>query len=51
MNIMNDLTINGKDALIEYGIKMGDGFLDAIDPPYPLKGFIENKSRLENGCI
>lgn len=26
-----DLIINGKDAFITWGVRMGDGFLDAID--------------------
>lgn len=28
---------------------MGEGFLDAIDAPLPMKDYIENESRLENG--
>lgn len=46
---MADLLINGKDALQVWGVRMGDGFLDAIYSPSPLKEFIANKSRLENG--
>lgn len=46
---MNELIINGKDALTEFGVRMGDGFLDAIYSPSPLKVFIENKSRLQDG--
>lgn len=46
---MSELIINGKDALIEFGVRMGDNFLDAIFAPVPIKVFIENKSRLENG--
>lgn len=46
---MSDLIINGKDALTEFGVKMGEGFLDAIFAPAPTKEFIENKSRLMNG--
>ena len=37
---MADLLINGKDALIEWGVRMGDGFLDAINGYYPLKDYI-----------
>lgn len=46
---MSELTINGKDALTEFGVCMGDGFLDAIFVPVPTKAFIENKSRLQDG--
>lgn len=46
---MSDLKINGKDALREYGIRMGEGFLNEIFSPYPLKEFIENKSRMTHG--
>ena len=46
---MVDLIINGFDAFLQWGIRMGDGFLDAIFAPEPLKEFIENKSRLNNG--
>ncbi len=46
---MADLIINGFDAYLQWGIRMGDGFLDAIFAPEPLKEFIENKSRLNNG--
>lgn len=49
MNIMSELTINGKDALAEFGVQMGDDFLDAIFAPAPTKAFIENKSRLQDG--
>jgi len=46
---MADLIINEKDSLTEWGVKMGDGFLDALCAPSPMKDFIENKSRLEHG--
>lgn len=46
---MSELIINGKDALTEFGVRMGDGFLDAIFAPVPTKAFIENKSRLQDG--
>ena len=45
----NDLKINGLDAYRQWGIRMGDGFLDTIGAPAPMKEFIENKSRLEHG--
>lgn len=44
-----ELLINGKDAWTEWGMKMGYGFLDAIDAPLPMKEYIENESRLEHG--
>lgn len=46
---MNDLLINNKDAYATWGVRMGDGFLDTIGAPAPMKEFIENKSRLEHG--
>lgn len=46
---MADLIINGFDAFRQWGIRMGDGFLDAIFAPEPMKEFIENKSRLQHG--
>ena len=46
---MVDLIINGFDALRQWGVRMGDGFIDALFAPEPLKEFIENKSRLLNG--
>ena len=44
-----DLTINNDDAYVTYGIVMGDGFLDALGSPSPMKDYIENVSRLEHG--
>lgn len=44
-----DLFINGKDALETWGVRMGDGFLDAIDGFNEMKDYIENESRLEHG--
>ena len=46
---MSDLIINGKDALSTWGVRMGEGFLDAIDGFPSMKPYIENESRLENG--
>lgn len=46
---MIELLINGKDAYLEWGIRMGDKFLDALGASVPMKEFIENKSRLEHG--
>lgn len=44
-----DLIINRKDALETWGVRMGDGFLDAIDGFNEMKDYIENESRLEHG--
>lgn len=46
---MNELLINGKDAFVTWGVRMGEGFLDVIGASAPMKDFIENKSRLEHG--
>ena len=44
-----ELYINGKDAWTEWGVNMGEGFLDVIDSFAPMKEYIENDSRLEHG--
>ena len=44
-----DLFINGKDAWETWGVNMGNDFLDAIDGFAPMKDYIENESRLEDG--
>jgi len=46
---MADLIINKKDALKEWGIKMGDGFLNSLGVFAPVKEYITNNSRLEDG--
>lgn len=46
---MEDLIINNRNAFTEWGVRLGDGFLDTIGAPAPMKDFIENKSRLEHG--
>lgn len=46
---MAELIINNKDALKEWGVRMGNNFLDVLSAPVSLKEFIENKSRLEHG--
>ena len=46
---MADLLINGKDAYTTWGIRMGSGFIDVLAAPSPLKEFVSNKSRLEDG--
>lgn len=45
----NELIINGKDAYTTWGISMDTSSLSALMTPPPMKGFIENKSRLEHG--
>ena len=45
---MADLLINGKDAL-KMGVRMGDGFINSLLIPFPIKDYIENESRLEHG--
>ena len=47
--MIGDLYINGKDCWFEWGVSMGNGFLDAIDSFVPTKAFIENESRAEDG--
>lgn len=46
---MVELTINGVDAYATYGVKMGDGFLNAILLPPPLKDYITNECRAKDG--
>jgi len=46
---MADLLINGRNAFTVYGVRMGDGFLDALGTPAPMKEYITDESRLENG--
>lgn len=46
---MADLIINGRDAFLVWGVRMGDKFLDVLGASVPMKEFIENKSRLEHG--
>lgn len=45
----NELIINGKDALQIWGVRMGNGFIDALDTPLTMKDYIENESRMEHG--
>lgn len=44
-----ELFINEKDAYTTWGVNMGEGFLDAIDAPLPMKEYVEDESRLEDG--
>ena len=46
---MSELIINGKNALQTWGVRMGDGFIDALNAPLTMKEYIENESRLEHG--
>ena len=45
---MIELKLNNTDAGT-IGVKMGKGFLDALLAPKPLKEFVSNESRLEDG--
>lgn len=47
--MIGDLFINGKDAYQEWGISMGEGFLNVLEEPAPLKEYVTNSSRLEHG--
>lgn len=44
-----ELIINSKDAYTEWGVSMGDKFLDSIDAPLSMKEYITNESRQEHG--
>lgn len=44
-----ELIINGKDAYKEWGVRMGEGFLDTINGYYPLKEYITNNDRTKDG--
>lgn len=44
-----DLIINGLDAYLHWGVRMGEGFLESLFSPPPIKKVIENESRLEHG--
>lgn len=43
-----DLLINGSDAFA-MGIAMGDGFLDALETPVPIKPLVENDDPTKDG--
>lgn len=45
----NELMINGKDAWATYRIKMGSGFLDALEADADNKEYITNSVRTEHG--
>lgn len=45
-----EIRINGSSTLYkDYGVRMGEGFLDALTEPLDMKDYIENESRLEHG--
>ena len=44
-----ELYINERDAWAVWGVNMAEGFLDTIDAPLPMKEYIEDESRLEDG--
>lgn len=45
----NELMINGQDAWATYRIKMGGGFLDALEADADNKDYITNSVRTEDG--
>ena len=45
----NELIINGKDAWNTYRVKMGYGFLDALEADADNKSYITNEVRTEHG--
>lgn len=47
--MVGDLLINNADAYTNYGVSMGDKFIDTIEAPLELKPLIENESRLNHG--
>nr|DAU82728.1 MAG TPA: tail protein [Caudoviricetes sp.] len=50
MSTLPELRINGSSTVYQdYGVRMGEGFLDALTEPLSLKENIENESRLEHG--
>ena len=46
---MGDFTINNVDAYTTYKVRMGNGFIDALEAAVQLKDPLENSSRLEHG--
>lgn len=45
----DELIVNGKDAYTEWGVNMGEGFLDALGEPAGLKEYVTNASRQKDG--
>lgn len=46
---MAELLINGKDAYNEWGVRMGDNFLDTLNGYDTLKEYITNNDRTKSG--
>ena len=46
---MAELLINGKDAFTEWGVRMGDSFLDTLNGYDTLKEYITNSDRTKDG--
>lgn len=46
---MAELLINGKNAFTEWGVRMGEGFLDTLNGYYTLKEYITNNDRTQDG--
>jgi hypothetical protein len=44
-----ELIINGKDAYTEWGVSMGDKFLDALGEIAGMKEYVTNNNRLKDG--
>ena len=45
----NELIINEKDAWVTYRVKMGNGFMDALEADADNKSYITNEVRTEHG--
>lgn len=43
------LLINNIDAYTQWGVSMGDNFIDNIEAPLTLKDYVSNESRIEHG--
>lgn len=43
------MKINNKDTVSTWGARMGDGFVEALLSPIPMKEMAENKSAMEHG--
>lgn len=46
---IGELKINGRDAATAWGAFMSDGSLSALMTPAPIKEYVSNSSRLEDG--
>lgn len=44
-----ELLINGVDAYLMYGVRMGDGFMSALKASAPLKDYVTNENALKDG--